>query len=84
MPNWPASWSRTRAETRRTGRVRPSAGCPLSPLRSAVTPRLASAGIGEADLPRLAADAMKQTRRLVNNPRELTSADALAIDRAAS
>ena len=32
-----------------------------------------------ADLPRLAADAMLQTRLLVNNPREVLEADALAI-----
>ena len=41
--------------------------------------QLRSAGIAAADLPRLAADAMKQTRLLVNNPREVTEADALAI-----
>ncbi|MFE1597846.1 iron-containing alcohol dehydrogenase [Methylobacterium sp. ID0610] len=40
---------------------------------------LAAVGIGEADLPRLAADAMKQTRLLVNNPREVAYADAFAI-----
>jgi alcohol dehydrogenase class IV len=34
-------------------------------------------------LPRLASDAMNQTRLLVNNPRPLTEADALAIYRAA-
>ena len=40
---------------------------------------LAAVGIGEGDLDRLAADAMKQTRLLVNNPREVTLADARAI-----
>ncbi|KAB7619680.1 iron-containing alcohol dehydrogenase [Alkalilimnicola sp. S0819] len=35
--------------------------------------------ITREDLPRLAADAMGQTRLLVNNPRELNEADALAI-----
>jgi alcohol dehydrogenase class IV len=40
---------------------------------------LAEVGIREADLPRLAGDAMKQTRLLVNNPRELTYDDAYAI-----
>jgi alcohol dehydrogenase class IV len=40
-------------------------------------------GVGEADLPRLAAEAMKQTRLLVNNPRPVEEADALAIYRAA-
>ncbi|MDM0089324.1 MULTISPECIES: iron-containing alcohol dehydrogenase [unclassified Variovorax] len=45
--------------------------------------RLRDHGVGEADLPLLAADAMKQTRLLVNNPRELGEADALAIYRLA-
>ncbi|KWR87991.1 iron-containing alcohol dehydrogenase [Cupriavidus sp. IDO] len=45
--------------------------------------RLRDVGIGEADLPRLAQDAMLQTRLLVNNPRPVTEADALAIYRAA-
>lgn len=45
-------------------------------------PRLRDIGIPEEALPRLAADAMKQTRLLVNNPREVTEADALAIYRA--
>lgn len=45
--------------------------------------RLRDLGIGEADVPKLAADAMKQTRLLVNNPRDLTEADALAIYKAA-
>ncbi|MCD2172182.1 iron-containing alcohol dehydrogenase [Rhizobium sp. C4] len=39
--------------------------------------------ITEDWLPRLAADAMRQTRLLVNNPRPLTEADALSIYRAA-
>ena len=45
--------------------------------------RLRSAGVTRNDLPRLAADAMKQTRLLVNNPRAMTEADALAIYEAA-
>ena len=45
--------------------------------------RLREVGIGEADLPRMARDAMKQTRLLVNNPREMAEADALAIYEAA-
>jgi alcohol dehydrogenase class IV len=45
--------------------------------------RLREVGVGEADLPMLANDAMKQTRLLVNNPRPLAEADALAIYRAA-
>ena len=40
---------------------------------------LAEVGVREADLPRLAEDAMKQTRLLVNNPREVTYQDAYAI-----
>ncbi|GGC50296.1 iron-containing alcohol dehydrogenase [Chelatococcus reniformis] len=45
--------------------------------------RLREVNIPEHDLARLAADAMKQTRLLVNNPRALTEADALAIYQAA-
>lgn len=45
--------------------------------------RLREVGIGEADLPKMAADSMKQQRLLVNNPREVTEADSLAIYRAA-
>jgi alcohol dehydrogenase len=44
---------------------------------------LREVGIGEADLPRMASDAMLQTRLLVNNPREVTEADALEIYRQA-
>jgi alcohol dehydrogenase class IV len=40
---------------------------------------LAEVGVTEQDLPRLAEDAMKQTRLLVNNPREVTYRDAFAI-----
>ena len=45
--------------------------------------RLRDVGIGQEHLPKLAADAMKQTRLLVNNPRPLSEADAYAIYRAA-
>ena len=45
--------------------------------------RLRDVGIGEADLPRMASEAMKQGRLLVNNPRDVREADALAIYRAA-
>ena len=45
--------------------------------------RLRDMNIGENALAMLAADAMKQTRLLVNNPRPLAEADALAIYRAA-
>jgi alcohol dehydrogenase class IV len=44
---------------------------------------LAAVGIGRDDLKRLAEDAMKQTRLLVNNPRTLTLDDAYAIYSAA-
>ncbi len=46
-------------------------------------PRLRDAGIGEEALPLMAQAAMKQTRLLVNNPRDVSQADALAIYRAA-
>ncbi|SFD95369.1 Alcohol dehydrogenase, class IV [Marinobacter sp. DSM 26671] len=44
---------------------------------------LREVGIGESDLATLASDAMKQTRLLVNNPREVSETDALAIYKAA-
>lgn len=40
---------------------------------------LRDVGITEADIPLLAEDAMKQTRLLVNNPREIHLADATAL-----
>lgn len=45
--------------------------------------RLRDYQIEESALPLLASEAMKQTRLLVNNPREVTQADALAIYQAA-
>ncbi len=45
--------------------------------------RLREVGIGEADLQKMAADAMKQQRLLINNPRQVGEADALAIYKAA-
>lgn len=45
--------------------------------------RLRDHGVAETDLAMLAGDAMQQTRLLVNNPREVTEADALAIYRQA-
>jgi len=45
--------------------------------------QLRQVGVTEADLPRMAADAMLQTRLLVNNPREVSEQDALAIYTAA-
>ena len=44
-----------------------------------VPPSLADVGIKASDLNKLAEDAMKQTRLLVNNPREMSYDDALAI-----
>lgn len=52
-------------------------------IATGVTRRLRDVGVTEADLPMLAADAMKQQRLLVNNPRMVTEADALAIYTAA-
>ena len=49
----------------------------------AVPPSLSAVGIGQDDLKKLAEDAMKQTRLLVNNPRPLTFDDAYAIYSAA-
>jgi alcohol dehydrogenase class IV len=46
-------------------------------------PNLKAMDIPEDMLPKLASDAMNQTRLLVNNPRPVTEADALAIYRAA-
>lgn len=51
--------------------------------RHGLPSRLRDADVPEAMLERLAADAMLQTRLLVNNPREVSEADALAIYRAA-
>jgi alcohol dehydrogenase len=45
--------------------------------------RLKDMKVPEADLPMLARDGMKQQRLLINNPREITEADALAIYQAA-
>lgn len=44
---------------------------------------LREVGVAQTDLLRLAQEAMKQTRLLGNNPRELTEADALGIYQAA-
>ena len=45
--------------------------------------RLREVGVARSDLPRMAREAMLQTRLLVNNPREMKEADALAIYEAA-
>jgi alcohol dehydrogenase class IV len=49
----------------------------------AVPTSLSAVGIGQDDLKKLAEDAMKQTRLLINNPRPLTLNDAYAIYSAA-
>ena len=51
--------------------------------RLGLQPRLRDVGIGEEHLKKMAADAMKQQRLLVNNPRNVSEPDALAIYRAA-
>lgn len=48
-------------------------------LSLGLPPRLRDVGIPQTAVPRLADDAMKQTRLLVNNPRPVTHADAVAI-----
>ena len=52
-------------------------------LKTGIETTLRQVGITEADLDRLANDAMLQTRLLGNNPREVTRADARAIYAAA-
>ncbi len=52
-------------------------------VRFGLPTRLRDVGIGETALAKLAADAMLQQRLLVNNPRPINEADALAIYRAA-
>lgn len=51
--------------------------------RLEVPARLTDVGIAADDLPTLAEDAMRQTRLLVNNPRDVTLDDALALYREA-
>jgi alcohol dehydrogenase class IV len=48
-------------------------------VRCGLPSGLSGVGISEGDLPLLARDAMNQSRLLVNNPREVTEADAFAI-----
>lgn len=52
-------------------------------LACGLQPNLRAMNIPEDFLPKLASDAMNQTRLLVNNPRPVSEADALAIYRAA-
>lgn len=65
-----------------------AAGAFVAALRSRVAAMpyaqtLRTAGVKESDLPMLAEDAMKVQRLLVNNPRDVVYADALAIYQAA-
>jgi alcohol dehydrogenase len=50
---------------------------------TAIPARLRDVGIEREGLPRMASDAMLQTRLLVNNPRPVAEEDALAIYTAA-
>ena len=50
---------------------------------SGIAPRLRDHGIGEHDIPRLASEAMKQERLLVNNPRPIAEQDARRLYEAA-
>ena len=75
-PSWPASAAAARAE----GLVEGLRA--LGPELGMQT-RLAEVGVSHNHLPMLAEDAMKQTRLLVNNPREMTYEAALKIYEAA-
>ena len=50
---------------------------------SGIATRLRDYGIDASEAPRLAREAMKQTRLLVNNPCEITEADAQRLYEAA-
>ena len=52
-------------------------------LRTGIPRTLREVGVTEADLPRLAADAMLQQRLLVNNPKPVSERDVLDIYKAA-
>jgi len=52
-------------------------------IETGVARTLREVGVNESHLPMLAADAMKQQRLLINNPREMTEQFALDIYRAA-
>ena len=55
----------------------------LAVAQARLETRLRDVKIGEEHLEKMAADAMKQARLLVNNPRAVSQADALAIYHAA-
>jgi alcohol dehydrogenase class IV len=52
-------------------------------VETAIPRTLREVGVTQNDIGRMASDAMLQTRLLVNNPREVTEADAFAIYSAA-
>ncbi|WP_058326145.1 iron-containing alcohol dehydrogenase [Sinorhizobium sp. Sb3] len=52
-------------------------------VKLGLQPRLRDVGIAEESLAAMARDAMKQTRLLTNNPRDVSEADALSIYKAA-
>ena len=52
-------------------------------MAAGIPRRLRDVGVAEGDLERMARDAMLQTRLLMNNPREVSEADAFAIYAAA-
>ncbi|WP_429819258.1 iron-containing alcohol dehydrogenase [Ensifer sp. B1-9] len=52
-------------------------------VRLGLQPRLRDVGIGEESLVGMARDAMKQSRLLANNPRDVSEADVLSIYKAA-
>lgn len=68
------------ASARATGFI---AAVDLLAMRTGIPRRLRDAGVPHSALARLAGEAMKQTRLLVNNPRDVGEADALAIYEAA-
>jgi alcohol dehydrogenase class IV len=80
-----APWLRTTG----SAAVRPATGRALLDGLAELTAALPlertlrEVGVAESDLPTLARDAMQVQRLLVNNPREVTYDDALAIYRAA-
>ncbi len=80
MLSWRQSWTPNRRECSVSQRARLFLDAVASICRDCNVPAsLADVGIRSSDLNKLAEDAMKQTRLLVNNPREVSFDDALAI-----
>lgn len=80
-PAFDASLAGLADDTRRAGAF--TDGLAALSARLGLPQRLRDAGVPRDALLRLAENAMKQTRLLVNNPRPVTQADALAIYEAA-